>query len=462
MMNDLRGIAVLDIGATGSKLALFDAALNPLAERRIASRHVPGPPYAWIDPEPVFDMVRQALPEFDRILPIDIIAPSAHGAALACLAADGSLALPVMDYLAEPPAAVVADYRKIEPPFSEVFGPLLPMALTHGLQLFWQERAHAEAFASIETIIPFIQYAPFRLAGKAVSEISSLSCQTQLVDVRHGGFSSMARARGWDRKFAPMMKAWESVGALLPDYRGAEFRGRGAVLAGVHDSNANYLRYLAADVGSFTLLSTGTWIIGFDTDADIATLDPARDTCTNTDVRGRQVACCRFFGGKEFEIIADGAPAGAASLASVTRLIAGGTFAMPSFTDSGGPLPGTGGKGRITGPRAQSPEDKASLAALYCALMCSQQLDAVKSKGQIIVDGPFAENSVFLALLAALRPDQQVRASNLRDGTTAGAAVLGLMHAAGGALPRISLELVNCATPEIAGLADYARAWRAR
>ena len=39
------------------------------------------------------------------------------------------------------------------------------------------------------------------------------------------------------------------VGPLLPEFRGRNFRGRGAVLAGVHDSNANYLRYLAAGVG---------------------------------------------------------------------------------------------------------------------------------------------------------------------------------------------------------------------
>ena len=41
------------------------------------------------------------------------------GAALACIATDGSLALPVMDYTSEPPAAIVAAYREIMPPFSE-------------------------------------------------------------------------------------------------------------------------------------------------------------------------------------------------------------------------------------------------------------------------------------------------------------------------------------------------------
>ena len=43
-----------------------------------------------------------------------------------------------------------------------------------------------------------------------------------------------------------MAKAWETVGTLRSEFLGQGFRGRGAVLAGVHDSNANYLRYLAA------------------------------------------------------------------------------------------------------------------------------------------------------------------------------------------------------------------------
>jgi sugar (pentulose or hexulose) kinase len=157
--------------------------------------------------------------------------PCAHGAALACLAADGSLALPVMDYTAEPPARIVADYRKIEPPFSEVFCSLLPMALTHGLQLYWQERAFAQDFGRIETIISWIQYVGFRLCGRAVSEISSLSCQSQLIDVANNRFSSLARSRGWDRLFAPMTEAWQTSGRLLPQFRGKDFRGEGRVLA---------------------------------------------------------------------------------------------------------------------------------------------------------------------------------------------------------------------------------------
>ncbi|MBL8893189.1 MAG: carbohydrate kinase, partial [Rhizobiales bacterium] len=189
-------------------------------------------------------------------------------------------------------------------------------------------------------------------------------------------------------------------------------------------------------------------------------LDKDRDTVSNTDVLGRVVASCRFFGGKEFEIIAAGAPAEVARLETVERLMARGTVPLASFTDSGGPLPGTGGKGRIIGAEVQTAEERSSIAALYCALMCDQSLDAIGSKARIIIDGPFAENPVFLAILAALRPQQQVLASDLRDGTTAGAAVLALMEG-NGKLPQIGLNLREVAPARIDGLERYRKDWLA-
>ena len=457
-MQSPRGIAVIDAGATNTKIAVFSHRGIPLAERKIPSRHLEGPPYRHIDPEPVVAFCRQALPELDRVVPLDVIIPCAHGAALACLAADGSLVLPVMDYTAEPPAGIVAEYRKIEPPFSEVFCTLLPMALTHAMQLYWQERAFAQDFARIETIITWIQYVGFRLGGRAVSEISSLSCQSQLIDVPNNRFSSLARARGWDRLFAPMTDAWQIIGRLLPEFRGNGFRGEGCLLAGVHDSNANYLRYLAAGLNRFTLLSSGTWIIGFDNSTPLSSLAKERDTASNTDVFGRQVASSRFYGGREFEILAKGAPAGVASLEAVSRLIGQGTLALPSFTDSGGPVPNSGGKGRIVGPAPASLEENSTLAALYCALMVSESLDAIGSKHDVIIDGPFSENDIFLRLLAGLRARQRLFTSDLRDGTTAGAACLALMP--DGRLPQIELALRTVEPAQIASLSAYCENWR--
>lgn len=453
-----RGIAVVDVGFTNTKIALFSAAGELLAERKGPSRHVAGPPYLHIDPEPMAALCRTALPELDRMLPIDSVVPTAHGAAMACLDAKGELALPVMDYTSEPPPEIVAEYRRIMPGFAEAFCPLLPLAITHGLQLYWQMRMWPDDFAKVRTLLPWIQYVGYRLSGVPVTEISSMACQTHLLDTRSATPSKMAQQLGWDRLFPRRAKAWEEIGRLKPEFRGPAFRGEGRVLAGVHDSTANFMRYVCAGLDRFTLVSTGTWSISFDPSTSVDVLDPERDTNTNTDVLGRTVCCSRFFGGKEFEAVAGGAPAEAADLACVTELVARGTCAIPSFTPTSGPVPGSGGKGFVKGLPPATEREKASLAALYCAQMVSEQLDAIASKDDVIVDGPFSQNPVLLAVLAQLRPKQRVKASALRDGTTAGAAALALIE--DGKLPTIGLTLQPVAPAAIAGLEAYHARWR--
>lgn len=453
-----RGIAVIDAGKTNTKIALFSGSGKLLAERKVASQNQDGPPYRHLDPAPVIALCESALPELDAILPVDVIVPSGHGAAAACLAADGSLAVPLMDYTAEPPLDIVSEYAAIEPPFAEAGSPRLPMALTHGLQLYWQSRLLPEDFARVTTIIPWMQYVAVLLGGEPVTEVSAMSCQSHLVDVRTGEASSFIRHMGWQKLFPRRAKAWETIGSLNAQFRGTGFRGEGRILAGVHDSNGNYLRYMAAGLGKFTLLSTGTWIIGFDTEAKLGVLDETRDTVTNTNVFGNIVICCRFFGGHEFDVLSQHAAPETASLAVAEQLVANGTMALASFSDAGGPVPHSGNQGHIIGPAPQTEAERASLASLYCALMVSESLAAVGSQHDIIVDGPFSKNGVFLSLLASLRQGQRVLASDLRDGTTAGAACLAMMP--DGKLPSLPLTLSPAMPAQIDDLSAYQHRWR--
>jgi sugar (pentulose or hexulose) kinase len=449
-----RGIAVVDVGFTNTKVILYDAALNLLAERKITSPHHDGQHYREIDVGPILDFATKAIIELDAIMPIDAIVPSAHGACIVCLKTDGTLAVPVMDYMSEPPAEILESYKKLMPDFAESYSPLLPMALMHAVQLYWQQAVLPDAFAQTKTILPLMQYIAFGLGGRAVTEVSSMSCQSHLVDMRDGKPSCISRSQGWDKLLAPEAKAWDGVGSFK-----SKLHGQGQILAGVHDSNANYLRYLAGGQKHFTLLSTGTWIICFDTDADMMQLDHARDIVANKDIFGQTIACSRFFGGKEFEIIAKAADGSKATLAAAAELVRTGIMALPSFTDSGGPIPKTGGKGKIIGPLPDTDEARASLASLYCALMMSESLDALHSNHAIIVDGPFSQNHVFLQLLASLRPKQSIYASHLRDGTAAGAACLALMR--GGLLTQADIIMRNI-TPSNIELADYQREWKRR
>ncbi|MDJ0683177.1 MAG: sugar kinase [Alphaproteobacteria bacterium] len=467
--NHPRGVAVIDAGSTNTKLFLFGPELDLLAEETAPSVHPHGPPYRWIDPAPVLGLIQAGLARFDRIAPVDMVIPCAHGSALALLDADGDLALPIMDYEAEPPTDIVEGYANLAPDFSEVFAPTNPGGLTLGRQLYWQETAFPDAFASVRTILPWGQYIAYRLTGVARSEVSALGAQTHLWDVTENRFSSLAQARGWADRFAPIAPAWKTLGTLNPPVAGADFTGEARVVTGIHDSNANLLRFMAGGVAGFTLLSTGTWIIGFDTDADIRGLDPRYDLVSNTTIFGAPIASCRFMGGREFGLIAEGETAAQASLGAVEELIGRGVFALPSFTDSGGPAPGTGGQGRIIGAEGFAPGDRASLAALYCALMSAESLRALGTDCPVIVDGPFAENPTYLACLAGLIPDRCVKAlsavggsvAGLAQGSAEGAALLALI-VPDGALPHRALNLSEIAPPNLPNLAAYQAAWRSR
>jgi sugar (pentulose or hexulose) kinase len=451
-----RSIVVLDVGYTNSKAILFRPDLTIVTERKIPSTHRVGRHYREIDIEPVLAFFADVLPELDQLLPVDCIVTSSHGACIAAAKEDGTLAVPLMDYMSEPPADIVAAYKAQCPSYAETYSPQLPVALLHAMQLFWQQRVLPDDFAKATTITPLMQYIAMRLGGKPVSEMSSMGCQSHLLNLNTLQPSSLAMQQGWAAKFAPRANAWDVIGTLSQAFRGSNFKGHGDILAGVHDSNANYLRYLCGNNTDFTLLSTGTWIIGFDTRSDIKSLDPARDIVANVDVLGRVVACCRFFGGKEFEIVSKGAAGNLADIASVTHLIDSSVMALPSFTDSGGPVPNTGNLGRVIGT-LESPAEYASLASLYCALMVNESLAAIHSGGDIIVDGPFAENDVFLHILATLRPRQQVRASLLREGTAAGAACLALMS--GGLLPEIDITMRHIKALDI-DLKTYQANWQ--
>ncbi|MHA1524203.1 MAG: FGGY-family carbohydrate kinase [Alphaproteobacteria bacterium] len=448
-------VAVIDIGKTHAKIGVVEAGAL-VEQHQTPTPFMPAPPYPHLDVDTLFAWICDTLAEIARTRRLAAIVPTAYGSTAALISESG-LVLPVMDYEAAPPRHIIEGYAEIAPEFAEVFAPTNPAGLTLARQLFWQQSAFAEQFSKVKIILTAPQFWAWKLTGVAASEITSLGAQTHLWAPRKKSFSSLARQRGWNALMPPRRAAWAPLGPLLPDLQARLGVGQDVpVLCGIHDSNANYLRYLAGLNAPFTLLSTGTWIIGFNAQTPLERLDAARDTVANIDVEGRPVAASRFMGGREFELVA-GPGNAAASLADIGKIIAQQTFALPSFTDSGGPMPGTGGKGCIVGSQPISPGERAALATLYVALMISASLDAIGSDGPIIVDGPFARAPAFLAVLAALRPAQTIDASVETQGTTLGAALLpGWPDQR--YKPNLALRRQN--PGDLPGITAYATQWR--
>lgn len=451
-------VVVFDVGKTHVKLLAIDPETGEVIEAlQTGNRPIEAPPYLHVDVDAIFGWMVEALADFARRYEIEAIVPSAYGSTAALIDEDG-LVLPMMDYEADPPSAIKEAYADIAPSFKEVACPINPGGLTLARQLFWQSRDFADRFERARWILPAAQYWGWRLTGVVACEVTSLGAQTQLWNPRTNRPSSLATGEGWAKKLPRRRRAFETLGPLHPSL--SKSVGRGAsppppVLVGIHDSNANYTRYLATGLERFTLISSGTWLITFSSDLPLDRLDPIRDMVSNTDLEGRPVACTRFMGGREYaEITGAEGLAARPSPEDVAVLIERGTMALPSFSDSGGPFPGTGGRGRIVGPAPSDPKACAALASLYVALMTAVDLDLLGSAGDVIIDGSFAENRLYAGLLAALRPDQSIAVSRKPDGTALGAALLwGWPKTAA-----LQAEPVSALT--IDGLEDYATAWK--
>jgi sugar (pentulose or hexulose) kinase len=454
-----QAVAVLDVGKTNVKLAAIAPDGRLLSSRSAPNEVRRGEPYLSCDTEHIWRWMMAALADLGERFALSAIVPTSYGSTAALVNA-ADLVLPILDYEADPPPRIAAAYAEIAPWFEECCCPINPAGLTLARQLYWQSCAFPEEFARARWILPFAQYWAWGLSGVPACEVTSLGAQTQLWDPRARDFSSLARRQGWAERFPPIRNAWDVLGPLqLEIARACGLPADLPVLCGIHDSNANFARYLAAGLDDVTLISSGTWLITFQPGLPLDRLDPLRDTVSNSDLLGRPIACARFMGGREHAAIAGAEPpADAPDVTDVAALVAAGTMALPSFTDSGGPFAGTGGKGRVVGPVPDQARGRVALASLYVALMADVCLDLLGSRRQIIVDGGFADNRLFLGLLAALRPKQPLAASPERAGTAIGAALLSGWTERTAPVP---LELVPAAPLPVRGLADYARRWRA-
>ena len=446
-------IAVLDIGKTNVKLALF-APDGALLWTRSRPNHVaPGPPYPHADVEAIDAFLFDALSEARRIAPIEAIAPTTQGCAGALVDGAG-LVLPVMDYEFAGVDEIEPSYAPSRPPFAETYSPPLSRGLNLGKQIAWQKRNFPAAFARARFYLTYPQYWAWRLSGAAASEVTMLGAHTDLWNPLRGAPSSLASALGIVALLPPLRRAYDRLGPLKPEVAAATGLGdEVGVLCGIHDSNASLLPHLASRKPPFTIVSTGTWVILMAVGLGLDHLDPADDTLANVDVEGRPVACARFMGGREYSEIAAGAPENA-DAGALSRVIAARAMALPCFSAQGGPF--SSRKGEIRG--AVAPGDRPALAKLYLALMTDLMLTRLGAgAGELIVEGSLAADSLTCGLLAALRPAQSLYTAADAAGTARGAALLAQWP------PRAFLPppLKPVDPARVEGLEAYREAWTA-
>ena len=452
-MADLRFVAVIDIGKTNAKVVVFDLATKLELERLSTSNVVLHTGlYSHYNTDALWQFVVACLKALIKRHSIDAISLATHGACAALLDEAGTLVLPVLDYEHEGPQSVSTEYDAVRPPFAETGSPRLPNGLNLGAQIFWQAKTYPKQFANVRWIVTYPQYWAFRLCGILANEATSLGCHTDLWAYEKSDYSSLVDRMGWRALMPAVRKASDCLGTLLPQIaRETGLNPNTPVHCGIHDSNASLLPHLLGRKKPFAVVSTGTWVISMAIAGRPVALDPARDTLVNVNAFGEAVPSARFMGGREFELMQfhfGNAP----SDADEDTVLKNNTMLLPSVVQGCGPYPHH--VSRWLNDCGITPEQRQVAVSFYLALMTASCLDLVGAEGDIIVEGPFASNAHFKAMLAATA-DRAVSGTSEATGTALGAALL---------CAPIALELAEnrIAVPFSVAHNTYAAIWRSK
>lgn len=420
---------VVDIGKTMSKVTSWSRAGELLDRQVRANAVVEQDGLRRLDVAGIGDWLVATLARHAG-QPVDYLIPVGHGAGVVGLR-DGALAFAPLDYEQAIPETVLAAYRRQRDPFALTGSPALPDGLNLAAQLAWIE-ARDRATLDGVTLLPWAQYWAWLLSGRAVSEVTSLGCHSDLWNPAAARFAPMAERRGWAESFAPLAEAGDAIGTLRPELASQTgLPATAKVLAGLHDSNAALLAargFTEMAENEATVLSTGTWFVAMRTPAEPvapATLPEARDCLVNVDVHGRPIPSARFMGGREIETLIefdtrriDIVPDQPALLAAVPEVLAAGAMMLPTLAPGCGPFPDARPRW-IAEP--DDPFARRAAASLYAALVADASLDLIGARERLLVEGRFAEAQVFVRALAALRPETAVYTANAHNDVSFGA-----------------------------------------
>ena len=452
-----RSVAVLDIGKTNIKLSAVSRAGAILETVSVANRTLDGPPYKHPDLAGIEDWFLAELGPLARRHGIAAIVACGHGSAGMLVDDDGPV-VPSVDYENEVPPEVNEAYAATAGPIEERGGPIMPAASHLARQLFWLEREWPQAVARARWMLGGPQYWAWRLCGVAASERTYLAAQSHFWNVPDGRFTEMVDKRGWRRLLPDLQPAWKALGRLKPDIARRLGLTEGIeVLCGIHDSSANFYRYQEAGLHDLAVISTGTWIVGLGDAFDAEALAVTSGMTWNADVHGRPLTGMLAMGGREFAVIAGSGAERAVDAAAVGRLVETGVMALPSFVNDDGPFRGSALRGRIVGPRPDSPGERRAVALLYVALLTDICLDLMGAGEMTVLDGSFVTDPLYASLVAALRPGRPIVFSTDAYGTAAGAALLA-DHGKRGGPVQVALE--TPAPLHLPGLELYRQEWR--
>lgn len=300
-MNKTPVTAIFDIGKTNKKFFLFDENYREVFKEYIFFDEIKDDDGDACDNLPaiqnwVKDLLSNALK--DERFEVRSVNFSTYGASFVHVDGNGVPVAPLYNYLKPYPKKILQSFYKKygdETKIAlETASPALGM-LNSGLQLYWLKYTKPDIFKKIKWSLHFPQYMSYLFSGTPASEFSSIGSHTSLWDYNKNDYHDWVYAEEIDKILPPIVATSRSFkmevdGKLLK------------IGSGIHDSSSALLPYVLSEENPFLLISTGTWSISLNPFSDeLLTKDDLENDCLNymrTD--GKVVRASRLLLGLEY------------------------------------------------------------------------------------------------------------------------------------------------------------------
>lgn len=412
--------AIFDIGKTNKKFFLFDEDYNivdDVSKQCIEVKDEDG--FAGDNIVTMTEWIKENLQNKlnDERFNIKAINFSTYGASFVHIDAAGNFLTPLYNYLKPFPDALQKtfydSYGSKEKIAVETASPNLGM-LNSGLQLYWLKHKRPAVFEKINTSLHLPQYLGFLVHGQRFSDITSIGCHTALWNFVNNDYHDWVRKEHIDEKLSPIMPSGEVVNK--------DFNGKTVKCGvGLHDSSSAFIPYIENVQEPFLLISTGTWCITMNPfNTSPLTEDELKQDCLcYMTYKGTPVKASRLFAGYEHEQVSKQMAAHFGvekdhfkTIKYNPRLLGDVDFSQP-----GEPF---------------ALQQYKTYEEAYHRLIYKLVRDQVQSTSlvlhngpveKIFVDGGFANNEIYMSLLAKAFPNQKLYAASVSQASALGAAM---------------------------------------
>jgi len=296
-------IAIFDIGKTNKKFFLFD-----LDFKEVHRDYTYLEPIEDEDGHPTEDVVK--LQEWIKITFHNILESkdykvsavnfSSYGASFVHLDDMGNVVTPLYNYTKPIPEEVIEQFYDTYGPEIEICratGTTKEGMLNSGIQLYWLKHHKPDVFSKIKYSLHLPQYLSYLFTGIPVSEYTSIGCHTALWNYEKQDYHDWVYKEKLHRVLPSIVDTGTSINTYL---MGHQIK----VGVGIHDSSSALLPYIRSIDKKFLLLSTGTWSISLNP----FTKEPLTETDTRSNcinymrINGEPVKAARLFLGNEYNI----------------------------------------------------------------------------------------------------------------------------------------------------------------